>query len=196
MKTNKSTVSKSTELTDAPESKVSTIKPQIIMQPDNSINSTIPVNLVNSDNAVNSTTPANTVNLFGNEQTATEATVVTETSESPKQQRVGKQQRKSDYAEFKATYLAPSKLMKRHPVNIEDNVWSKLERIARILGDRDTTVGSYINAVLVEHLNLYADDIEIWRKLWALDCNHIHTHVHTHEYSHGYISYFDRRKAL
>lgn len=153
------TASKSTELTDAPESKVSTIKPQIIMQPDNSINSTIPVNPVNSDNAVNSTTPANTDNLFGNEQTATD------TAEQPKQQRVGKQQRKSDYAEFKATYLMPSKLMKRHPVNIEDSVWAKLERIARILGDRDTTVGSYINAVLLEHLNLYADDIEIWRKL-------------------------------
>ena len=159
MKTNKSTASKSTELTDAPESKVSTIKPQIIMQPDNSINSTNPVNPVNSDNAVNSTTPDNTVNLFGNEQTATD------TTEQPKQQRVGKQQRKSDYADFKATYLTPTKLMKRHPVNIEDNVWAKLERITRILGDRDTTVGSYINAVLVEHLNLYADDIEIWRKL-------------------------------
>ena len=165
MKTNKPTASKSTELTDAPESIVSTIKPQIIMQPDNSINSTIPVNPVNSDNAVNSTSPANTDNLFGNEQTATEATAVTDTTEPPKQQRVGKQQRKSDYADFKDTYLTPSKLVKRHPVNIEDNVWEKLERIARILGDRDTTVGSYINAVLVEHLNLYADDIEIWRKL-------------------------------
>ena len=159
MKTNKSTASKSTELTDAPESKVSTIKPQIIMQPDNSINTTPTINAVNSDNAVNSTPPANTDNLLGNEQTATS------TTELPKQQRVGKQQRKSDYADFKATYLTPAKLMKRHPVNIEDNVWSKLERIARILGDRDTTVGSYINAVLVEHLNLYADDIEIWRKL-------------------------------
>ncbi len=153
------TASKSTELTDAPESKVSTIKPQIIMQPDNSINSTPTINAVNSDNAVNSTPPANTDNLLGNEQTATS------TTELPKQQRVGKQQRKSDYADFKATYLTPAKLMKRHPVNIEDNVWSKLERIARILGDRDTTVGSYINAVLLEHLNLYADDIEIWRKL-------------------------------
>ena len=68
MKTNKSTASKSTELTDAPESKVSTIKSQIIMQPDNSINSTIPVNPVNSDNAVNSTNPTNTDNLFDNEQ--------------------------------------------------------------------------------------------------------------------------------
>ena len=165
MKTNKSTASKSTELTDAPESIVSTIKPQIIMQPDNSINSTTPISAVNSDNTVNSTTPANTDNLFDNEQTATEATAVTDTIEPPKQQRIGKQQRKSDYADFKAIYLAPTKLMKRHPVNIEDSVWEKLERIARILGDRDTTVGSYINAVLLEHLNLYADDIEIWRKL-------------------------------
>lgn len=165
MKTNKSTASKSTELTDAPQTTVSTIKPQIIMQPDNSINSTTPVNSVNSDNAVNSTSPANTDNLFGNEQTATEATAVTDTTEPPKQQRIGKQQRKSDYADFKAAYLTPAKLEKRHPVNIEDSVWAKLERIARILGDRDTTVGSYINAVLLEHLNLYADDIEIWRKL-------------------------------
>ena len=162
MKTNKSTASKSTELTDVPESKVSTHNPEFIMKSDNSTN---PINPVNSDNAVNSTTPANTDNLFVNEQTVMEATAVTDTTEPPKQQRVGKQQRKSDYAEFKATYLTPSKLVKRHPVNIEDSVWEKLERIARILGDRDTTVGSYINAVLLEHLNFYADDIEIWRKL-------------------------------
>ncbi len=168
MKTNKSTVSKSTELTDATKSKVSTHNPDFIMKSDNSINSTLAVNAtnsVNSDSIANSTTPANTDNLFVNEQTATEATAVTDTTEPPKQQRVGKQRRKSDYADFKATYLTPAKLMKRHPVNIEDSVWEKLERIARILGDRDTTVGSYINAVLLEHLNLYADDIEIWRKL-------------------------------
>ena len=154
--------SKSTELTDATKSKVSTLNPDCIMKSDNSINST---STVNSDNAVNNTTPVNADNLFDNEQTATEATSVTATTEPPKQQRIGKQQRKSDYADFKATFLTPSKLVKRHPVNIEDSVWAKLERIARILGDRDTTVGSYINAILVEHLIMYADDIEVWRKL-------------------------------
>ncbi len=165
MKTTKASstpASKSTELTDATKSKVSTLNPDFIMKSDNSINSTNPVN---SDNAVNSTTPANADNLFGNEQTATEATAVTATTEPSKQQRIGKQQRKSDFADFKATFLAPSKLVKRHPVNIEDSVWEKLERIARILGDRDTTAGSYINAILVEHLTMYADDTEIWRKL-------------------------------
>ena len=149
-KTPSTTASKSTQLTDVPQTIVSTFNPDNSMKSDNSINST---------NAVNSDKAANTDNLFDNEQTATN------TTEQPRQQRVGKQQRKSDYADFKATYLTPSKLMKRHPVNIEDSVWEKLERIARILGDRDTTVGSYINAVLLEHLNLYANDIEIWRKL-------------------------------
>ena len=161
-KTSTTTASKSTKLTDAPETQVSTSNSDFIMKSDNSTNSNP---AVNSDNAVNSTTTANAVaneNLFGNEHTSTEATAITE---PPKQQRIGKQQRKSDFADFKATFLAPSKLVKRHPVNIEDSVWEKLERIARILGDRDTTVGSYINAILAEHLDIYGDDIEIWRKL-------------------------------
>ncbi len=165
MKTNKSTAPKSTELTDATKSKVSTLNPDFIMKSDNSINSTNAVNAtnsVNSDNTVNSTTPANADNLFDNEQTVTEATAVTE---QPKQQRIGKQQRKSDFAEFKATFLAPAKLVNRHAMNIEADLWNQLERVSRILGDRGTTVSSYANAILAEHLKQYADDIEIWRKL-------------------------------
>lgn len=167
-KTPSTTASQSTKLTDATKSKASTSNPEVTMKSDNSINSTSTVNSdtpIDSGNAVNSTTSANADNLFDNEQTATEVTAVTATTEPPKQQRIGKQQRKSDFADFKATYLMPSKLVKRHPVNIEDSVWEKLERIARILGDRDTTVGNYINAILVEHLTMYADNIEIWRKL-------------------------------
>ena len=165
MKTNKSTAFKSTKLTDAPETKVSTLNSDFIMKSDNSTNSNP---AINSDNAVNSTTTANAVaneNLFGNDQTATEATSVIETTEPPKQQRIGKQQRKSDFAEFKATFLTPAKVVNRHPVNIEDDIWEQLERVSRILGDRGTTVSSYANSILAEHLKLYADDIEIWRKL-------------------------------
>lgn len=165
MKTNKPNASKSTELTDATKSKVSTSNPQIIMQPDNSTNSINSTSKVNSDNTVNGITPANADNLFDNEQTATEATAVTATTEPPKQQRIGKQQRKSDFAEFKATFLAPTKLVNRHALNIEGDLWDQLERVSRILGDRGTTVSSYANAILAEHLKLYADDIEIWRKL-------------------------------
>ena len=165
MKTNKSTAPKSTELTDATKPKVSTSNPQIIMQPDNSTNSINSTYTVNSDKTVNSTTPANADNLFDNEQMPAETTAVTATTEQPKQQRIGKQQRKSDYAEFKATFLAPTKLVNRHALNIEGDLWTQLERISRILGDRGTTVSSYANAILAEHMKQYADDIEIWRKL-------------------------------
>lgn len=120
MKTNKSTTPKSTELTNATKSKVSTSNPQIIMQPDNSTNSINSTSTVNSDNTVNSTALANADNLFDNEQTATEATA---TTEPPKQQRIGKQQRKSDFADFKATFLAPAKLVNRHALNIEGDLW-------------------------------------------------------------------------
>lgn len=161
-KTPTTPASKSTELTDAPETQVSTLNPDFIMKSDNSTN---PNPAVNSDNAVNSTTPANADNLFGNEQTTTKATAVTPTTELPKQQRIGKQQRKSDFAEFKATFLTPAKVVNRHPVNIEDDIWEQLERIARILGERGTTVASYIKAVLADHLRAYSPDIEIWRKL-------------------------------
>ncbi len=164
-KTPSTSASKSTQLTDAPQTTVSIPNPDNSMKSDNSTNST---NAVNSDNAVNSTTPANTDNLFGKEHTATEAIATTDTTqlgEPPKQQRIGKQQRKSDFAEFKATFLTPAKLVNRHPVNIEDDIWEQLERIARILGERGTTVASYINAVLADHLRAYSPDIEIWRKL-------------------------------
>lgn len=168
MKTTKApstSASKSTELTDATKSKVSTLNPDFIMKSDNSTNPTNATTTVNSDNIVNSTTPANADNLFDNEQIPTEATAVTATSEQPKQQRIGKQQRKSDFVDFKATFLAPAKLVNRHALNIEGDLWDQLERVSRILGDRGTTVSSYANAILAEHLKQYIDDIEIWRKL-------------------------------
>ena len=126
------------------------------MTKDNSINPTPAVNSNESIDTINTTTSDN---LFNDEQPTPDAPI------PPKQQRIGKQRRKSDFADFKETYLMPSKLTKRHSVNIEESVWEQLERVARILGDRGSNVGSYINAILSEHLNLYASDIEVWRKL-------------------------------
>ena len=126
------------------------------MTKDNSINPTTAVNSNESIDTINTTTSDN---LFNDEQNTPDAPI------PPKQQRIGKQQRKSDFADFKETYLMPSKLTKRHSVNIEESVWEQLERIARILGDRGSNVGSYINAILSEHLKIYASDIEIWREL-------------------------------
>ena len=156
MKTNNLTASQSTKLIDATIKPVSTLNPINSMTKDNSIN---PKTAVNSNECVDTIDTATSENLFNDEQNALDAPI------PPKQQRVGKQQRKSDFADFKETYLMPSKLTKRHSVNIEESVWEQLERVARILGDRGSNVGSYINSILSEHLKIYASDIEVWRKL-------------------------------
>lgn len=135
---------------------VSTLNPNDSMTKDNSINSPYAVNSNDRVDILNTNTSDN---LFNDEQSATAMPT------QPKQQRVGKQQRKSDFSDFKATFLFPSKLTKRLSVNIEESVWEQLERIARILGDRGANVGSYINAILSEHLKTYSSDIEVWRKL-------------------------------
>ena len=132
------------------------INPNNSMTKDNSIN---PNTAANSTDSVDTINTATSENLFNDEQNTPDVPI------QPKQQRIGKQQRKSDFADFKETYLLPSKLMKRHSVNIEESVWEQLERVARILGDRGSNVGSYINAILSEHLKIYASDIEVWRKL-------------------------------
>ena len=151
--------SQSTQLADATDNSVSTLNPSKSMTKDNSINPTPAVNSNDSVDIVDTINTDNTDNLFNDEQNTPDVPIPS------KQQRVGKQQRKSDFADFKGTYLMPSKLTKRHSVNIEESVWEQLERVARILGDRGANVGSYINAILSEHLNLYASDIEVWRKL-------------------------------
>ena len=156
MKTNNPTASKSTQLIDATDNPVSTLNPNNSMTMDNSIN---PTPAVNSNENVETINTATSDNLFNDEQNTLDAPITS------KQQRIGKQQRKSDFADFKATYLMPSKLTKRHSVNIEESVWEQLERIARILGVRGSNVGSYINSILSEHLKIYASDIEVWRKL-------------------------------
>ena len=135
---------------------VSTRNPNDFMTKDNSINSNFAVNSNESIDTINTTTSDN---LFNDEQPTPDTPI------PPKQQRIGKQQRKSDFTDFKETYLMPSKLLKRHSVNIEESVWEQLERVARILGDRGSNVGSYINSILSEHLKIYASDIEVWRKL-------------------------------
>lgn len=126
----------------------------------NSVDMAQPVNTASAaDVAVNSDdskTPSTPATLFTDEQTA---------APQQKQQRIGSKQRKLEYADYKANYLAPVKIVDRHSLNISNATWERLERVARILGDRGANVGSYAERVLNEHLDAYADDIEAWRKL-------------------------------
>lgn len=154
--------SQSTPKTGKTSTDYITPKSDDIMKSDNtpnSVDSAMPVNTANSDVAVNSNdcnTPDNTANLFNDEQPV---------PSQPKQQRVSMKQRRLEFSEYKETYLIPVKIVKRHSLNISDATWERLERYARILGDRGANVGSYAERIICEHLDLFGDDLEAWRKL-------------------------------
>ncbi len=150
---------KSTKLTGDTDKSCSTLSTDKIMKSDitpDSVGSVSAANTGNAVNSVNSNTSPNPANLFTDEQT---------TTPQPKQQRIGSKQRRLEFSDYKANYLAPVKIENRHSLNISNATWERLERVSRILGDRGANVGSYAERILSEHLDAYVDDIEAWRKL-------------------------------
>lgn len=83
----------------------------------------------------------------------------------PKQQRVGIRQRRLDFEEYKATYLSSKTLTDRKQTNISRELYDRIALMVRRLGDIDTTVSGFIDSVLRQHMEDYASDHEVWRKL-------------------------------
>lgn len=83
----------------------------------------------------------------------------------PKQQRVGIRQRRLDFEEYKATYLSSKTLTDRKQTNISRELYDRIALMVRRLGDIDTTVSGFIDSVLRQHIEDYAPDHEVWRKL-------------------------------
>lgn len=83
----------------------------------------------------------------------------------PKQQRVSIRQRRLDFEEYKATYLSSKTLTDRKQTNISHELYDRIALMVRRLGDIDTTVSGFIDSVLRQHMEDYAPDHEVWRKL-------------------------------
>lgn len=83
----------------------------------------------------------------------------------PKQQRVGIRQSRLDFEEYKATYLSSKTLIDRKQTNISRELYDRIALMVRRLGDIDTTVSGFIDSVLRQHMEDYAYDHEVWRKL-------------------------------
>lgn len=110
----------------------------------------------NNDTAVNSADTATTEN---------NTTVVPPSAAEPKQQRIGIKQRKLEYEEYKSAYLTPKILEKRKQTSISKELYNRIALMVRRLGDIDTTISGFIDSVLLRHMDDYAADHEIWRKL-------------------------------
>ena len=111
---------------------------------------------VNSDTAVNIADTATTEN---------NTTVAAPSETEPKQPRVGIRQRKLEYEEYKSAYLAPKILEQRKQTSISKELYNRIALMVRRLGGIDTTISGFIDSVLLRHMDDYAADHEIWRKL-------------------------------
>lgn len=121
-----------------------------------------------TDNIFNNSVEANSDTAVNNTDSATVAgnsTVARPSTAEPKQQRIGIRQRKLDYEAYKATYLVPKILEQRKQTSISKELYNRIALMVRRLGDIDTTVSGFIDSVLLRHMDDYAPDHEVWRKL-------------------------------
>ena len=97
----------------------------------------------------------------------TPAAMPTDSNVTPKTQRIGVKQRRTDFSEYKEIYFAPVVINKdnRRAINITKETWALLERYSRILGDGAATIGGFADRIIADHFVAYLDDLESWRKL-------------------------------
>ena len=74
-------------------------------------------------------------------------------------------QRKESLEEYRQTFLTIPKLEDRKPVFISREVRDELDEIARKLGGRRMSVSGFIENLARHHLEIYRDDVEMWKKL-------------------------------
>ena len=93
----------------------------------------------------------------------TAQTESSEQSESPK--RTSPKQRKASMDEYRQTYLATPKIVDRQTVFISCGLRDDVDKIVRNLGERKMSVSGFVENVIRHHLELYAEDVERWRKM-------------------------------
>lgn len=81
------------------------------------------------------------------------------------QKRISSKQRKESLEEYRETFLQVPKLEDRKPVFISREVRDSLDEIARKLGGRRMSVSGFIENLARHHLEVYQDDVEMWKKL-------------------------------
>ena len=87
-----------------------------------------------------------------------------ETSPAP-QRRVSCRQRKLSLDEYRSTFLQVPKIEDRKPVFVSCEVRNRLDEFVRKLGNRKMSVSGLLENIARQHLEIYSEDFEQWRKL-------------------------------
>ena len=79
--------------------------------------------------------------------------------------RTSQKQRKASLEEYKNTFLLPPKITDRKTVYLSNETRDRLDEIVRRLGERGSSVSGLIENMANEHLEVYRDEIDQWKRL-------------------------------
>ena len=89
----------------------------------------------------------------------------TAVADDAKATRGSRKQSREELEDYKAEYLVPVKIGKRHTVVLDDDLWKELDYIVRRIGDSDANTTSFANAIIRNHIKEIRPKVEVWRKL-------------------------------
>ena len=90
---------------------------------------------------------------------------MTEETVQTVQRRVSGRQRQLSLEEYRSTFLQVPKVEDRKPVFVSCEVRDRLDEYVRKLGSRRMSVSGLLENIVRQHLEIYSDDFERWRKL-------------------------------
>ncbi len=89
-----------------------------------------------------------------------------QTDETPQVvRRISGKQRRASLEEYKETFLPVPSIEDRKPVFLSRSTRDALDRIVRMFGERKMSVSGLVENIARQHLAIYGEDIEAWRKL-------------------------------
>lgn len=99
-------------------------------------------------------------------QEKTGEAVQEQTDETPQVvRRISGKQRRASLEEYKETFLPVPSIEDRKPVFLSRSTRDALDRIVRMFGERRMSVSGLVENIVRQHLAIYGEDIEAWRKL-------------------------------
>ena len=81
------------------------------------------------------------------------------------QRRISSRQRKLSLDEYRKAFLQVPRIEDRKPVFVSGEVRDRLDEFVRRLGGRKMSVSGLLENIARQHLEIYSEDFERWRKL-------------------------------
>ncbi len=79
--------------------------------------------------------------------------------------RLSTRQRRASLDEYREIFLPVPKIIDRQPVFVSREVRDRIDSAVRRLGERKMSVSGFLENLARHHLNMYADDLEQWKRL-------------------------------